>query len=177
MKARKGIWIRNGYEIFAEFGIEGLKIERLAKKVGVQKSSFYHYFADIELFVECLLEYHLEQSHRIAIKEQGAKNIDPELIEILVEHKTDLLFNRQLRINRQNEKFGTTLKSSDKIIGDAFVLVWIKDLNLQLTKPKLIAIFELALENFYLQINKENLNPQWLSSYFDNLKRIARNIV
>jgi hypothetical protein len=31
------------------------------------------------------------------------------------------------------------------------------------------------LENFYLQINAENLNPAWLSAYFNNLKRIARN--
>jgi AcrR family transcriptional regulator len=177
MKDKKDIWIIKGYETFAELGFGGLKIEILAKKVGINKSSFYHHFVDLDLFVECLLKHHIEQSHIIAKKEQNAKTIDPELINILVEHKTDLLFNRQLRINRDNEQYAETLNSSNQIIGNAFVMVWLKDLNLQLSPQKLAAIFELALENFYLQINTENLNVQWLSTYFDNLKRIARNFV
>jgi len=46
------IWIKAGYETFALTGLSSLKIEPLAKKVGKNKSSFYHYFADIELFVD-----------------------------------------------------------------------------------------------------------------------------
>jgi hypothetical protein len=38
-------------------------------------------------------------------------------------------------------------------------------------------IFTLALENFYLQINADNLNYTWLSDYFANLKQITRSIV
>ncbi len=53
----------------------------------------------MQLFVEELLNYHLEQSKIIAEKEKLAQTIQPELIEILVEHKTDLLFNRQLRFS------------------------------------------------------------------------------
>jgi hypothetical protein len=33
----------------------------------------------------------------------------------------------------------------------------------------------LALENFYLQINLNNLNHHWLSEYFANLKRVICN--
>jgi AcrR family transcriptional regulator len=177
MKDKKDIWIKTGYETVAELGFGGLKIEILAKKVGISKSSFYHHFADLDLFVECLLKYHIEQAHIIAPKEQNAKTIDPELIEIILEYKIDLLFNRQLRINQDNERYAETLNTFNQIIGNAFVMVWLKDLNLQLSPQKLAAIFELALENFYLQINKENLNPQWLSTYFDNLKRIVRSFV
>jgi AcrR family transcriptional regulator len=177
MQDKKDVWITTGYEMFAESGIGELKIERLAKKVGLNKSSFYHHFADLDLFEACLLRRHVEQSHIMAKKEQSAKSIDPELIDILLEHKTDLLFNRQLRINQAHEPYANTLRISNQIIGDAFVMVWLKDLNLQLSLQKLAAIFELALENFYLQISKENLNRTWLSEYFDNLKRIARNFV
>jgi AcrR family transcriptional regulator len=177
MHDKKDLWILAGYEMFAEWGIGELKVERLAKKVGLSKSSFYHHFADLDLFEAFLLRRHIEQSHIIAKKEQSAKSIDPELIEILLEHKTDLLFNRQLRINQTHEHYANTLRISNQIIGDAFVMAWLKDLNLQLSLQKLAAIFELALENFYLQISKENLNRQWLSEYFDNLKRIAKNFV
>lgn len=174
-KDNKEIWIKKGYEIFSISGQSGLKIEPLAKTVGKSKSCFYHFFADLELFTDYLLKHHIEQSNIIAIKERQAKNIDPELINVLIEHKTDLLFNRQLRINQDTKSFSLTLKQSNKIVGDAFVNVWVKDLGLQLTQKQIEGIFTLALENFFLQINVETLNYEWLSAYFRNLKRIASN--
>jgi AcrR family transcriptional regulator len=173
----KEIWIKTGYNIFAHNGQAGLKIEPLAKQVGKSKSSFYHHFADLELFINALLKYHIEQSYCIAQKERNAQTIDPELINILVEHKTDLLFNRQLRINRNVLVFEETLCLSNKIIGDAFKTAWSKDLNAQLSQKQIEGVFTLALENFYLQINVDNLNYKWLSDYFDNLKAITNNFL
>lgn len=173
----KEIWIKKGYEIFATLGQSGLKIEPLAKKVGKSKSSFYHHFADLELFIDNLLKHHIEQSKIIAKKEQKSKNIDPELINILLEHKIDLLFNRQLRINQNIKSFALTLEQSNKNVGDAFVTVWIEDLGLQLSKKQIEGIFTLALENFFLQINTETLNYDWLSNYFRSLKKIASNFI
>jgi AcrR family transcriptional regulator len=173
----KEIWIKKGYEIFATSGHSGLKIEPLAKQVGKSKSSFYHHFADLELFTDILLKHHIGQSKIIAQKEQNAKNIDPELINILLEHKTDLLFNRQLRINKNIKPFEQTLEQSNQNVGDAFVTVWIKDLGVQLSKKQIEGIFTLALENFFLQINTETLTYEWLSNYFKNLKKIASNFI
>lgn len=173
----KGIWIQKGYEKFSILGQGGLKIEPIAKSVGISKSSFYHFFADLELFTEFLLKHHIEQSYLIAKKEREAKNIDPELINILIEHKTDLLFNRQLRINKDNRQFSKILEQSNKIVGDAFVNVWVNDLALQLTQKQIESIFTLAIENFFLQINLETLNYEWLSNYFKNLKKIVSNFI
>ncbi len=169
------IWIKAGYEIFALNGQGEIKIERLAKIVGKSKSSFYHHFADIDLFIEILLKHHLEQSYIIADKENKAKNIDPELINILLEHTTDLLFNRQLRINQHVKLFHETLCSSNKIIGEAFKKIWVKDLNLKLTNKQIEGVFTLAIQNFYLQINIDTLNHEWLSAYFNDLKKIANS--
>ncbi|MFY7825946.1 MAG: TetR/AcrR family transcriptional regulator [Flectobacillus sp.] len=169
----KDIWIKEGYKIFAISGQGNLKIEPLAKMVGKSKSSFYHHFADIEIFIELLLKYHIEQSKIIAQKEKQAQKIDPELINILLAHKIDLLFNRQLRINQNIELYSSTLDISNRIVGDAFVNVWVKDLGLNLSRKQLEGIFTLALENFFLQINTETLNYEWLSKYFQSLKKIA----
>lgn len=171
----KDIWIKTGYEIFALDGMNGLKIEPLAKKVGKSKSSFYHYFADMELFIEELLKYHLKQSCIIAEAEKKAQNIDPELISVLVEYKLDLLFSRQLRFHKNIPVFDDTVLKSDKIIGEVLVMVWVKDLNLKLSTKQLAAVFELAIENFYLQVNADNINTIWLSAYFANLKKVASN--
>jgi AcrR family transcriptional regulator len=175
MIENKELWIQTGYEIFAVAGLSGLKIEVLAKKVGISKSSFYHHFADLELFLEHLLKYHLQQSKIIAEKEFKCQNIDPELIQILLDHKIDLLFNRQLRIYRNQKIFADTLNLSNQAVGSSFVLVWVKELNLKLNQKQLESIFELAIENFFLQITPDNLTQQWLSDYFTNLKRIAHN--
>lgn len=171
----KEIWIKTGYDFFALNGQSGLKIERLAKTVGKSKSSFYHHFADLELFTNLLLEHHIKQSHVISEKERYATCIDPVLINILLEHKMDLLFNRQLRFNRNIKVFSDALNESNKIVGNAFIQVWIKDLNLKLTKNQIEGIFTLALENFFLQINTDNYTYQWLSEYFKKLKEITRN--
>jgi len=173
----RGIWIKTGYEIFAISGQNGLKVEPLAKKVGKSKSSFYHFFADLEIFIDELLNYHIKQSRIIAEKEQKAKNIHPELINIIIEHKIDLLFNRQLRINRERKIFLDVLVKSNEIVGNSFVMLWVKDLELNLTQKQLESVFELALENFYLQINSDNLNHQWLSAYFTYLKKIVKNFI
>jgi len=173
MTENKNIWIETGYQIFALYGESGLKIETLAKKVGISKSSFYHHFADLEFFLDTLLKFHLQQSQTIADKEKAVQTIDPELIHVLVEHKTDLLFNRQLRFNQQDKRYKETLTRSNQIIGNEFVIIWAKDLAL--SQKKLESLFELALENFFLQINAENLTYEWLSAYFNNLKRVAQN--
>lgn len=175
MENNKNIWIKTGYEVFSNLGKAGLRIESLARKIGISKSSFYHYFANLEIFIEHLLNHHLEQAKIIAEKERKAQNIDPELINILIEHKTDLLFNRQLRIHKHILAYKATLDKANKIIGNDFVLLWAKDLKIKLTPKQLEGLFELALENFYLQINEENLNYNWLARYFLNLKSIAQN--
>lgn len=173
MTKKEEIWIIKGYETFALFGEKGLVIEQLAKDVGVSKSSFYHHFADIEIFIENLLSHHLEKSKIIAEKEKLAKTINPELINILIEHKTDLLFNRQLRINANKPNYKNTLLKSNHIIGKDFISLWLTDTKIILTVAQTEGLFELALENFFLQINPENIKKIWLENYFENLKRIT----
>lgn len=169
------VWIKAGYEAFALSGMNGLKIEQLSKKVGISKSSFYHHFADLEIFIDLLLKYHIKQSEIIGKKESLAQNIDPDLINILIDHRIDLLFNRQLRIHQNNRSYAEALQQSNTIIGNAFILLWMKDLNLSLTQKQINSLFSLALENFFLQINNDNMNYTWLSKYFANLKSIANN--
>jgi AcrR family transcriptional regulator len=168
-------WLETGYQLFALHGPGGLKVETLAQQVGTNKSSFYHYFADLELFTELLLEQHLRQAAILAEKERQCQSIDPDLIQVLAAHKTDLLFNRQLRVLRHIPVFEAALKRSGQEVGASFLPVWVRELNLQLSPPQLEGLFELALENFFLQITPDHLHEAWLRQYFSNLQRIARN--
>lgn len=60
MIENKDTWIKVGYQIVALEDFKELKIEKLAKKVGISKSSFYHHFADMDLFVWHLLGFHIQ---------------------------------------------------------------------------------------------------------------------
>jgi AcrR family transcriptional regulator len=170
----KHAWIQAGYTLFGLQGESGLKVEVLAQKVGISKSSFYHHFADMEGFMEQLLRYHLQQSRLISEKERQATSIDPDLVNILVEHRDDLLFSRQLRFNTADDRFRQALQQSNQAIGMDFVHLWSRELPTRLTPAQLGGIFELALENFYLQLNPGNLDAPWIRQYFERLKSILR---
>jgi AcrR family transcriptional regulator len=173
MTGREEIWIKKGYELFAIHGEKGLNIEQLAKQVGISKSSFYHHFADSQGFIEKLLQRHLKRSKIIAEMERKAQSINPGLIQIILEHRADFLFNRQLRINAHHASYKATLLKSNQIIGKDFIHLWLRDSRIPLTFQQAEGVFDLALENFFLQLNLENFTKEWLESYFENLKRIS----
>lgn len=171
--SQKQKWIAIAYEQFALQGWKGMNIDGLSQLVGVSKSSFYHHFADMEILMALLLEHHLVQAKILSQKESLAKSIEPELLNILCEHRIDLLFSRQLRIHRDNAVFANTISKTDQLVGDAIFLLWVRELNPKLGKNQLQSIFELALENFFLQMTPENFSMAWLSSYFANLKKLS----
>lgn len=82
---------------------------------------------------------------------------------------------RQLRINYEHKIFVDTFTKSNQVFCNAFVLFSLKDLNLKISQKQLENIVKLTFENFYLQINYENFNQQWLSNYFANLKEMVES--
>ncbi len=173
MKDTRNLWLDLGYKIFATEGDKGLKIEAMAKQLGISKSSFYHHFVDLSIFKDYLLEHHLEQYKIVAEKENSVDSINPGLIDVIVEHKIDFLFNRQLRINQHLELHKDILDEASREVGQEFIKIWVKELDLKLSYEQLEGLFELALENFFLRINYDNLNHDWLSAYFERFKSIV----
>ncbi len=48
-------WIQAGLEMLSEVGVEGLRVDGLAKRLGVTKGAFYHHFKDRDALLEALL--------------------------------------------------------------------------------------------------------------------------
>jgi len=170
--SKEQIWIEAGYKSFAMEGSQNVGIEKLARAVDKNKSSFYHFFADLDVFTSRLLEKHLSQARIMSHKEAKAQN-EAELIDILLKHKLDLLFNRQLRIHRENEAFQDCFAKTNEISIPGFVPIWRKIIGLpeNAQLAELVLIF--SMENFFLQITEETLSKVWLSSYFKNIKSMV----
>lgn len=167
-------WIVTGYGMFANEGPKGLKIEVISRAVGKSKSSFYHHFADLDVFTELLLDYHRERAISIADKERRCKNVIPDLINVLVDVKQDLLFNRQLRINRDVLSFRVCFEKVSKQIGEAVSQIWAEMLGLT-DKPDVAHLFlTLSLESFYLQLTEETITYDWLVNYMNELKAMIK---
>ncbi|MEL7251271.1 MAG: TetR/AcrR family transcriptional regulator [Bacteroidota bacterium] len=169
----KDKWIQVGYENFALHGPASLKVERLAKQLQRNKSGFYHYFSDTEIFIQVLLDHHFAQAKILAEKEAQCETQD-ELIDILVSHKEDLLFNRQLRIHRENPQYDSCIESVSSIANPAIIGIWSKIIDLGDQSYLAALVFRLGIENFYLRITAENLNHAWLKDYFAEFKKLVR---
>jgi AcrR family transcriptional regulator len=166
-------WVETAYEIFAIEGPDSLKIESLSRNVKKNKSSFYHHFADLDVFTDILIEHHINQVVIIAEKEKHSQNLE-ELIEVILEYKIDLLFNRQLRINRENTKFEEAFMKTNTITVPAILEVWAKIIGLQENSYLAELVLRLSLENFYLQITYETLNRDWLMNYVNELATLVQ---
>ena len=173
MESVKQPWIDLGYEIFAYEGPLGLKVERLAKGVGKNKSSFYHHFADLDVFTIYLLEHHLDQAKILAKKESACEVLD-DFIEVIIEHGNDLLFNRQLRIHRENEEFTACFAKVNELSVPEIVAAWAKILGLTENTQLTEMFLHLVLENFFVQLTGETLNRKWLENYFQNIIQLVK---
>lgn len=176
IEAVKLPWILVGYETVAKEGFAGLKVEQISKTVNKSKSSFYHHFADLEIFIEHLLAYHMNRSKLIEGKAKLCKNIEPDLIHLFIEIKSDLLFNRQLRINRDNKAFKDCFEKANKPIIEAFFDVWSRDIGLSEQTDLSQMMLNLTVENFYLQITEKNLTYQWLANFVNEIKTLVAAI-
>jgi AcrR family transcriptional regulator len=169
-------WLRAGYGLFAHEGLVGLKVEVLARLVGKSKSSFYHHFADVEVFTELLLAYHLQQATHVADRERRCRRIDPELIEVLLDVKSTLLFDRQLRIHRHVPAFRQCFDQTTRLTIEAFATVWAAEMGLANRPDTATDLLVFAVENFYAQLTEELLTYKGLSAYFGNIQSLVGGV-
>ena len=171
MKEEKTLpWIHVGYELFAQDGPKALKVEVIARLVNKSKSSFYHHFADLEVFTELLFQYHLERAAIMGEREAACKNVDPELLEVLIEFKQDLFFNRQLRVNRHVPAFKQCFEKAGEIVGNSILGIWAEMLGLDGKSHLANIVLGLTIENFFLQMTEETMNYEWLSNYIKEIQ-------
>src|SRR5262245_3858623 len=91
-------WVKAGYKLLGSEGPEGIKIERLARVLSLNKSGFYYYFKTMEAFLVHLLEYHVEIARRVASEIGQCETIDPDLVRLMLRHKSFFLVESQLLV-------------------------------------------------------------------------------
>lgn len=169
-------WLDAGYEAFAAEGPAGLKVEALARKVGKSKSSFYHHFADLDVFTEALLERHTARSLEMTEAEGACPRLVPDLLLLLLDCREDLLFSRQLRIHREVPAFRRCFERTNELAGTAMLDIWAEGIGLRDRKHLAQDMLGLMMENFYAQLTAETLTYAWLERYVEQVRSVVAGI-
>ncbi len=118
--AKKEDWVKLGYQFFTNKGIEGIVVERMAKKLNCNKSSFYWHFESRKKFIDELISFWVNKDTNTIIQLTESE-LTPiakfsKLIELSYSHDPQLDFIFHLkRFARKNEKVQAILDQVDAI--------------------------------------------------------------
>jgi AcrR family transcriptional regulator len=96
------LWVDVGYNLFAQEGMEGLQIERLARILQLNKSGFYHHFGDFDGYLAAISKSHRENASNFTRRLLAIERLDPDYLLLLIEFATPVMFQVQAARCRQN---------------------------------------------------------------------------
>jgi AcrR family transcriptional regulator len=157
-------WIKAGYKLLGTEGIDGIKIERLARILKLNKSGFYYYFGGMKPYVKSLLQYHVGLAHEVAGEIAKCESIDPDLLLIVVKHKPFFLVESQLAIKCKTAQFIEDCDEASNIINQQLLPLWKKNNDLPEDSTVALAYLNIVRHFFYARIDSENINYEFLHS-------------
>jgi AcrR family transcriptional regulator len=164
-------WLEGGYAEFAEVGPEHLSVNHIAKKIGASRSSFYHHFAEIDLFIDELLAEHWKICHEFnRVGREKCKNLIPDLYDTLAQYPVPLKFARQLFLHRHIPKYNYVFAKSLKESTDAFVLdLFARHLELNPSHSELRGLYLSLGEAWYSRLAPQDLTARTLSNHAEDI--------
>ncbi len=155
-------WIKAGYKLLGTYGMDGIKVERLAKILDLNKSGFYHYFGTMEAFVKSLLHYHVGLATTIASEVAGCQNIDPDLLRLVVKHKTFVLVESQLLVKSRLANLYDEVDEAGRIINEEILPLWRKTRELPEDDAAAMGFLNIIRHFVYARIDPQNINYEFL---------------
>ena len=74
----KGEWLTHALEVFSEEGVQGIRIERLARDFKISRSGFYWHFRNRKDLLNQLLDYWAYEFTDVVIQYQELQKLAPE---------------------------------------------------------------------------------------------------
>lgn len=173
---KKKEWLKLGYELVAKEGFEQLSINTIARKMDKSKSSFYHYFGELENFKIELLEYHHQQAQFFCTQIKECEDINPGLIHLLLVYKLDMFFHKQVRINRNKSAYKKNIETVFELYEEVILDKWAIFLDLGYHKIFLKKFNRFMAEHFFLSITQDEYHLEWLTQYLNDIAEMISQI-
>ncbi|GAB3223416.1 helix-turn-helix transcriptional regulator [Algoriphagus aestuariicola] len=165
-------WLNLGYQLFSEEGHEGLQVERLARILGKNKSGFYHFFGDKDVFLERLMQMHVSNEERLFPELTKLQEIDGRFIELILANKETILFQTQLVKNRDVRLFQDTFVKVNKMVEQAIGQAWVRFLGV--SEAVALKYWRLIRDTFYARVTRESFHQEWVVDFVKEAKLILR---
>ena len=154
-------WTEQGYALFAEGGLDGIQVERLARITQLNKSGFYHYFGDLDVYCAELLRLHEQKCDNYLNEISHIKTIDPEYFQVVVAYKVSALFQMQLYRCKNNPAFYNAAEMIDQKEDVILRGLWSDYLGFG-DKPDLaMRYFTIVRDMFYARVSLQNLTYEF----------------
>lgn len=169
-------WIHGAYLLVAEKGLGSLNVEVLARRLNRSKSSFYHYFGDLDNFKDQLLDYHIQRSTEFAEDIHACEKLKPDVLNVFLQRKEDIFFHRHLRFNRDIPAFKACYEKAYSTVEQGILDQWITFLMLNGQPFFAKAFLTLISENFLLRITPTQYNYEWLENYLEEARYLLQQV-
>ncbi len=176
-------WIEQGYSLFSNKGISGIVVERIAKKLNCNKSSFYWHFKTKQDFVNCIIEYWTNLETEQVIEQINREQTPERKFKLLVtlSFKKDPALDFIFFLKRYAKQQPQLRKEIDRIDQQriSYVADLLVDIGIQEDHaPAKAAIFYKYLIGYHEMIRTKKQNKNYVNevlediSHFIDLKSI-----
>ena len=164
LKPKNQLWTEEGYKLFAEEGLDGLQVERLARILGLNKSGFYYYFADLEGYCTELLSLHQSKISEFLRDVRQIKTFDPEYLQLLMKHATTVMFQVQLTRHKSRPAFYEASEIVDQRVNLAVRALWSEYMDDPGHSDLSIRYYYIIRDMIYTRISFRKLEYDFLRS-------------
>ncbi len=170
-------WVDAGYQIFAQEGLEGIQIERMARILSLNKSSFYHYFGTQEIFLERMVAHHHSMADLLIADFNNAACIDPDILQAVINHKVTIMAQVQLTRHKSNPSFFAAARALDERIDRTVLRTWKEYIGVLTNDDLAYRYCGLVRDMFYTKISFENFTFPFLRELATSAREIAEQLV
>lgn len=169
-------WIEEGYALFAKEGPGALQVERLARILKLNKSSFYHYFGDQEGFWERLVKVHQRKADDYMAGLLTIKTFNPGYLKYLTQHQLFVLFQMQLTRSPRADIHQVAF-TIDKRESRALRDMWAEFIGVSDYPELAERYFTIVRDVLYSRTSFENYHMHFLQSLFGEVKLVVQDIM
>ncbi len=172
-------WIECGYRQFALCGPDSLSIKKISEELKVARTSFYHHFVDIDLFIDDLLSYHWKiVEHFNELGAQYCRQLIPDIYLALEKFPVELQFNLQLFHHRNDPRFNYIFTRSYYSTAKAFALqLFIDRYNLTQPWDEVYRLWLAVGETWYSRLDPNDLSAATMQKHSEEILAAVMSFV
>ncbi|HOX84193.1 MAG TPA: TetR/AcrR family transcriptional regulator [Chryseolinea sp.] len=168
-------WLTTGYTLFAQEGLEGIQVERIARTLNLNKSGFYHHFGDKNSYLEALMNKHVNLADPLVQDFKQVRHFDPQFMEVLIKYTTPVMVHNQLVRNRQDDLLFKTYHQVNEIVDPVVARLFADFIGFQDHLDFTTKYYSQVRDMFYTQISFERMNYPFLRDFLNQSKEVIQH--